>query len=150
VSASHPSFVQAFPSSQDVGPPGVHVVFTHASPVVQASPSSHGPDLAECVQPFFELHVSSVQTLPSSQFGAGPPLQEPLPHTSFVVHASPSVQGREFAMLVHPCPEMHFSSVQTLSSLGHVTSPDPTHWPLAHMSVWVHGSPSLHGTVFGV
>jgi hypothetical protein len=37
------------------------------------------------------LHVSVVQTFPSLQTRAGPPLQVPPPQTSFVVHAFPSL-----------------------------------------------------------
>jgi hypothetical protein len=41
------------------------------------------------------LHESVVQTLPSLQFGAGPPVQVPLTHVSLVVHALPSLQPIE-------------------------------------------------------
>ncbi|MBM4345572.1 MAG: hypothetical protein FJ100_19545 [Deltaproteobacteria bacterium] len=38
------------------------------------------------------LHVSSVQALPSLQFGAAPPLQDPPAQASPVVHGLPSSQ----------------------------------------------------------
>jgi hypothetical protein len=48
---------------------------------------------AVCVQPEPALQPSTVQMLPSSQFGGAPPLQVPLPHVSPVVQAFPSSHG---------------------------------------------------------
>ena len=44
-------------------------------------------------QPLAGWHESSVQASSSLQFGGGPLTQAPLPQVSFVVHASPSLQG---------------------------------------------------------
>jgi len=53
---------------------------------VQRMPSSHGAVLLECTQPVAGLQLSSVQTLPSLQFSAGPPTQAPFAQASLVVH----------------------------------------------------------------
>jgi hypothetical protein len=63
------------------------------SPVVQALPSLQGLVLSVWAHPVPGSHESSVQGLLSSQFGAGPPLQLPPPHTSPVVQAFPSSHG---------------------------------------------------------
>jgi hypothetical protein len=89
----HESSVQMLPSLQVGGGPPRHTPLEQASAVVQAFPSSHGSVLFVWAQPDAGLHESSVQTLPSSQFGGGPPTQVPLEHVSFVVQALPSSQG---------------------------------------------------------
>jgi len=70
---------------------------------VQVSASSQTPAAARHTvpalpgvfwQPVAFTHVSTVQTFPSSQFGAAPPAQLPLVQTSFVVQASPSSHPR--------------------------------------------------------
>jgi hypothetical protein len=45
-----------------------------------------------CTQPVADSHVSAVQTLPSSQFGASAPVHVPELQVSTVVHMSPSSQ----------------------------------------------------------
>jgi hypothetical protein len=60
---------------------------------VQAFPSSHGVVLLVYTQPVAGAQVSSVQTLPSLQIGAGPPTHVPAAHVSAVVQAFASSQG---------------------------------------------------------
>lgn len=87
------SSVHPFPSSQFGGGPGMQLPPAHVSFVVHASPSLHGLVLLTCVQPVAGSQASSVQMLPSSQFGAGPGTQFPPEHVSFVVQALPSLHG---------------------------------------------------------
>jgi hypothetical protein len=89
----HVSVVHTFPSSQLGAGPPTHVPFAHVSPVVQAFPSLHDAALFVCTHPVAVLHVSVVQTFPSSQLGAGPPTHVPFAHVSPVVQASPSSQA---------------------------------------------------------
>jgi hypothetical protein len=64
-----------------------------ASPVVQASPSSHELVLLAWTQPEAWLHESSVQSLLSLQLRLPDPgWQLPPTHVSPVVHASSSLQ----------------------------------------------------------
>jgi len=76
---------------------------------VQLSPSEQS--IGACTHPEIELQVSIVQMLLSSQFGAGPPAQEPELQASAVVHSLPSVQGvpSTFGVaVVHvPVPGLH-------------------------------------------
>ena len=81
--------MQPLPSLQLTADPA-HVPLAHVSFAVQAFPSSHDAVLAVWTQPVAGLHESSVQPLPSSQFGADPPRHEPLAHVSLVVQAFPS------------------------------------------------------------
>jgi hypothetical protein len=60
--------------------------------VVHALPSLHPAVLSSCVQPTSGSHASSVQTLPSLQFGGGPPMHASAAQVSLVVHALPSSQ----------------------------------------------------------
>jgi hypothetical protein len=64
--------------------------------LVQALPSLHATLFGVEVHPVVGLHPSSVQGLPSEQFGAAPPTQEPLAHLSFVVQALPSLHVAVF------------------------------------------------------
>lgn len=75
--ASQLSSVQLLPSWQSRPVPGVHTELAHASPEVQALPSSHAPLNAWCVQPDSALQPSVVHGLPSSQPSAVPDLQSP-------------------------------------------------------------------------
>ena len=61
--------------------------------------------------------LSSVHPLPSSQSGAGPPVQAPPAQVSCVVHASASLHASVLFAYVHPTVGSHASSVQTLPSL---------------------------------
>ena len=83
--------MQTLPSSQLAGEPPVHVPPPQVSFVVQASPSLHEAALSTCTQHVPGLHESSVQTLPSSQFGALPTQTPPL-QASAVVQSLPSSQ----------------------------------------------------------
>src|SRR5205809_63002 len=79
------------------------VARSHLSIPLHASPSSHWA--SELQQPSIGVlglltqlpvpgsQLSSVQTLPSSQFGGGPPTQLPFLQASSVVQASPSLQA---------------------------------------------------------
>ena len=120
---SQASVVQTLPSSQFGGAPPTQDPLEHVSAVVQAFPSMHGLVLFTFLQPVAGLQESSVQPLPSSQLGAGPPTHTPPEHTSPVVHAFPSLH--ELALLVNTqTPPWHESVVQTFPSL---------HWLL-----WLH------------
>jgi hypothetical protein len=88
--ASHVSVVQTLPSSHDSGEAPTHLPPEHVSTWVQTLLSVHPAVLFVCTHPLDVLHESSVQTLPSSQFGALPPVQVPVLHVSRVVHAFPS------------------------------------------------------------
>src|SRR5439155_60103 len=104
----HPAYIgrascrQGLPSLQSSGVPPAHDPSAHVSFVVQALPSSHGAWFAACVHPVFRSHPSSVHTLPSSQFVAGPPTHCPFTHASFDVQALPSSHGRELFACWHP------------------------------------------------
>src|SRR5262249_51683972 len=83
---------------------------------VHVFPSLHGSLLFTWLPLLAELYPSSVHTLFPSQLGAGPPWQVPPPQVSFVVQASPSLQGPVLFECVQPVPELHPSSVHTLVS----------------------------------
>jgi hypothetical protein len=93
VAGLHPSVVQTFASLQLRDPAPEQVPPAHVSPVVQAFPSLHDRVLFVCTHPLAGLHVSSVHTFPSLQFGAAPPTHDPAAHVSPVVHAFPSLQA---------------------------------------------------------
>jgi hypothetical protein len=65
--------------------------------MVQAFESSQGTVLLILMHPEAGLHPSVVQMLPSSQFGAAPPIQAPPPQMSAVVQKLPSSQGSVLA-----------------------------------------------------
>src|SRR5437870_8014027 len=101
-----------FPSSQlGAGPPR-HLPPLHLSLVVQAFPSLHGAVLFVWTQPVAGLQVSSVQTLPSSQFVAGPPTQPPLLHVSLLVQAFPSLHAAVLRAWTQPVLGLQVSPVQ--------------------------------------
>jgi hypothetical protein len=93
VGETQESVVQALPSLQLAGGPATQLPPLQVSLVVQASPSSHGALLLVWTHPVAGLQLSSVQTFPSLQFGAGPPTQLPPLHVSLVVQALPSSHG---------------------------------------------------------
>src|SRR5207249_1024255 len=135
-----------------------------------ALPSSHGAVLGACTQPVAGSHESMVQTFPSSQLRAGPPVHRPFEQASPVVHALPSLQARVFGACMHPTagsqesvvhtfpssqgavfgvwtqplPESQESSVQGLPSSQSSDGP-PTHTPAAQVSAVVQALPSWHG-----
>ena len=96
------------------------------------------------MQPAEVLHESSVQTLPSSQIGAGPPRHAPLAQVSFVVQAFPSLHGAVLFAWAQPVTVSHVSSVQELPS-SHARGAPPMQAPAPlHVSPVVQASPSLH------
>jgi hypothetical protein len=93
VAGTHESFVQTLLSLQFGAGPPTQTPPEQVSPVVHALPSLHELVLLACTQPDAGLHESFVHTLPSLQFGAGPPTQTPPEQASPVVHALPSLQA---------------------------------------------------------
>ena len=86
--------MQALPSLQLSGVPGVQAPFWHVSMPSQtlALPLAMPFCTAAWTHPLLGLHESSVHWLPSLQ-SAGPPLvHDPATHVSFVVHGLPSLQ----------------------------------------------------------
>jgi hypothetical protein len=69
------SSVHVLLSLQVTAGPGTQAPPLHVSLAVQAFPSLHEAVLNVCLHPKVEWQVSVVQTLPSSQFGGGPPTQ---------------------------------------------------------------------------
>jgi hypothetical protein len=137
----HPSVVQTLPSSQFGAGPPTQTPPLQASLVVQALPSLQELVLLACVQPLPGLHPSVVQTLLSSQLGAGPPTHVPPLHVSLVVHAFPSSQKFVLFTCVQPVPGLHPSVVQTLPSSQFGAGP-PTHVPPLQASLVVQALPS--------
>ncbi|MEE9471062.1 MAG: hypothetical protein V3W32_05030, partial [Gemmatimonadota bacterium] len=125
---SHESSVQTFPSSQFGAAPPTQAPPAQVSDVVQASPSSQEAVLSAFTHPVAELHESSVQTLPSSQFGAAPPTQAPAEQVSAVVQASPSSHEAVLLAVTQPVAGSHESVVQTLPSSQFGAAP-PTQAP---------------------
>src|SRR6266852_5356807 len=142
----HESSVQTLPSSQLGAGPPMQVPPLQVSLVVQALPSLQGLVLLVCTQPVAGSQLSSVQTLPSSQLGAGPPTQVPPLHASLVVQAFPSLQGLVLLVCTQPVAGLQLSSVQTLPSSQLGAGP-PTHAPPAQVSLVVQAFPSLQGLV---
>ena len=138
------SSVQPFPSSQFGGEPGMQLPPEHVSLLVQALPSVQGLLLLACTQPVAGLQESSVQTFPSSQFGAAPGTQLPPEHVSFVVQALASLQGFVLFVNTQPLAGLHVSVVQTLPSLQLSAAPG-TQLPPEHASLVVQALPSLQG-----
>ena len=79
-----PSVVHTLPSLQPAAGPGLQAPPAHASPVVQALPSSHDALLLTWTHPVAGLQLSSVQGLPSLQL-TGSLTQAWATHRSFVV-----------------------------------------------------------------
>jgi hypothetical protein len=141
VPVSHVSSVHPLLSSQLCGVPATQLPPAHVSSSVHAFVSLHGPVLFVCTHPLPGLQLSSVHTWPSSQSSGTLPAHVPPPHTSDVVHASPSSHACVLFVYTHPLPLLHVSSVHPLLSLH--TSGAPTHVPLAHASAVVQAFPSL-------
>jgi hypothetical protein len=90
----------------------------HRPPLAQGSVGTHDAVLNVCAHPpDVALHVSSVQGLPSSQFGAAPPTHTREAQWSAVVHGLPSSQPAVFAANTQPSTRSQWSSVQTFPSL---------------------------------
>jgi hypothetical protein len=103
VAELHVSVVQTLLSSQTTGRAPAQAPPPHASPVVQAFPSSHAFVLFVKTQPAAGVQVSVVHGLLSSQT-MPVPVQVPPPHTSPVVQTFPSV---------HAVPSVTFGFEQT-------------------------------------
>lgn len=138
------SSVHRLSSSQLGRWPGMQLPFKQTSGVVQGLPSLQVLVLLAWVHPVAGLQPSSVQTLPSLQFGAGPPTHEPPEHASPVVHAFPSEHGLLLSAWVHPEAGLQPSSVQMFAS-SQLSEARPTQVPLAQTSPLVQALPSSHG-----
>src|SRR3954467_12532239 len=130
------SSVQTLPSLQFGGTEPTHTPPEHWSTVVHALPSLHGAVLLVFTQPLDGLQLSSVQPLPSLQFGGAPPTHAPAAHVSLVVHALPSLPGAVLLVFTQPLDGLQLSSVQPLLSSQFGGAP-PTHEPAAHVSLVV-------------
>src|SRR5438876_760846 len=128
------------------GAPPVQVPPLLVSLVVQAWPSLQGAVLLTWTQPVEGLQVSSVQTLPSSQEGAGPPTHRPPLQATFVVHMLPSLQGAALLVCTQAVAWLQPSAVQGLPS-SQVGGAPPTQFPPLQASLVVHALPSLQGAV---
>src|SRR5207249_1046767 len=139
---------QTLPSSQLGAGPPTQEPPAQVSLVVQALPSLQGEVLWVWTQPVGGRQQSSVQALPSSQLGAGPPTQWNRAQVSLVVQALPSLHGAVLLVWTQPVAGLQLSSVQTLPSSQLGAGP-PTHWNRKQMSLVVQALPSLQGEVFG-
>src|SRR5207247_9008195 len=110
------SAVEPLPSSQFGGGRPTQRPPLQASLVVQALPSLHGRALLACSQPVVALQLSSVQTLPSSQLGAGPPTHRPALQVSFSVQAFPSLQAALSLVWAQPVAGLQVAAGQALRS----------------------------------
>ena len=113
------SVLQTFLSSQSTTAPPWHEPPRHASPLVQALPSSQGADEAMCWQPLAKSQESAVHGLLSSQAPAplAMPTQLPALQVSPSVHALLSSQPLALLACWQPSFMSQESSVQTLLSL---------------------------------
>ncbi len=146
VAASQESSVHTLRSSHRRGGPPTHDPAAHRSPIVHAFPSLHGAVPFTCTQPVAASHESSVHTIPSSQFGAGPPTHTPPEQLSPIVHALPSLHDPVTFACAQPVAGMHESAVHTLPSSQFGGAP-PTHDPPEQVSPVVHAFPSLQAAV---
>ncbi len=140
------SVVHGLPSSHGSGVPPTHFLSQHSSPIVQASPSSHGtPLLHSNLQPNHGWQLSFVQTLPSSQTFGLPGVHAPSLQWSPIVQTLPSLQGApSLSTCVQPRAGSQLSTVHLFPSLQLIG------WPLLHFlsqhsSCAVHWLPSSHG-----
>src|SRR5437867_1879335 len=106
------SSVQGVGSREVEGGRPAHAPPLQVSFVVQALPSLHGAVLFVWTQPVAGVQESSVQGLPSLQFGGGPPAHAPPLQVSFVVQALPSLHGAVLFVWTQPAAGLHDSSVQ--------------------------------------
>lgn len=135
------SLVQNTPSLQETALPA-QVFAAQTSPVVQALLSSQLAALAVLTHPVSRLQESLVQGLPSLQLSAPAPVHAPPAHTSPVVQALASLQGRALNLSEQPNFTSQLSSVQTLPSLQEIAT--PAQLPAAHLSPLVQALPSSH------
>jgi hypothetical protein len=146
VAGTQESVVQILPSLQFGGAPPTQAPPLQVSAVVQAFPSSQAAVLVVFWQPSTGSQVSSVQTLPSSQFSGEPPTQTPLLQVSTVVQVSPSSQAAVLLVFWQPSTGSQVSSVQTLPSLQLGGGP-PLQTPPPQVSPVVQASPSSQAAV---
>ncbi len=147
---SQASVVHGLPSLQSCPGPGKHTALKHASPTVHGLPSSHGPEIALCVQPAPALQPSSVHGLPSSHASPLPETQFPPRHASPLVQTLPSEHTAPSSfVLVHPLEMLQESLVQTLPSSQSSGAP-PWQLPDLHVSATVHALPSSHAALVGL
>lgn len=127
-----------------------HAPAWHESPVLQLEPSSHGVPFATALwaQPAGLEQVSAVQGVPSLQLAGAPP-QTPAWHVSPVVQTFPSEHGVPAGAWteVHPLALSQPSTVHGLPSSYAMGT--PLHAPSWHVSLPVHGLPSLLTLVLG-
>jgi hypothetical protein len=116
------------------------------SPVVHGFPSSQEMVLLTCTQPDAGLQLSFVQTLASSQLGAGPPTQTPFKQLSPVEQAFASLHAAVLFAWTQPVAGLQLSVVQALPSSQFGATP-PLHVPPPQASPVVHAFPSLHAAV---
>src|SRR5438128_865496 len=128
------------------GAPPVQVPPLQVSLVVQALPSLQGAVLLTWTQPVEGLQVSSVQTLPSSQVGAGPPTQRPPLQASLVVHVLPSLQGAVLVAGTQPVAVLEAPPV-LIAPASPVGGAPPVQRPPLQASLVVQALPSLQGSV---
>ena len=101
------------------------------------------------VQPVPALQPSSVQTLPSSQLGGGPPTQLPPLQWSLVVQASLSLHGAVLLMWVQPVLAVQLSVVHGLPS-SQLGGEPPVQMPAWQVSLVVQALPSSQSVPFGL
>jgi hypothetical protein len=146
LAALHESSVHTLPSLQFGAVPAWHDPPPHTSAPLQALPSEHETVFGAFTQPLAGLHVSSVHTLPSLQFGAVPAWHDPPPHTSAPLQALPSEHETVFGAFTQPLAALHESSVHTLPSLQFGAVP-AWHDPPPHTSAPLQAFPSEHEPV---
>jgi hypothetical protein len=108
--------VHGLPSSHTTGAAAWQLPAPHASPDVQAFPSSQGAALSVNTHPVAGEQESLVQPFPSSQVTGPPGRQLPPPQRSPEVQASPSLHATVLFGWKHPVTGSHASSVHTLPS----------------------------------
>jgi hypothetical protein len=120
----------------------MHLPVAHASPAVQALPSSQVAVLASNIQPDLVSQLSLVHGLPSLQYFFGPGTQfEPLQISFSVQKLLSASHGAELVPCTQPVVASQLSLVQGL--LSSQESPLPAlHTPSAHASEIVHTLPS--------
>jgi hypothetical protein len=132
------STVQGLLSLQSWVPVPEQTPAAQTSPVVHELLSLQKSVLSWCRHPETESQLSVVHTLPSSQFRVPTLPQESPPHTSPVVHASPSLHGRLFGVCTQPPVGLQKSVVQGLLS-SQSRSIVPVQLPKPQVSLVVQG-----------
>jgi hypothetical protein len=127
--------------------PAAHLPSRQVSPLLHGLPSSHGPLLGACWQPWVGSQLSAVHGFWSSQALAAP-LQPPPLHRSGPLQALPSSQATApLGWLAQPCLGSQKSSVQAMPSSQLLAL--PAQIPPRQASAVVQGKPSSHGVVSG-